>query len=272
VEKSDNNDQKVFLFTHFLIFFFEEKKMRRSRSQENKMSSATTLKPIRGGPFTINLLNRILAFAASSHQDVLCIYTLVCKQWREAELYYCQEMWRSLAKVVFNGHKIPRAFRWSHWTFVRRLRSAANKISDEQLASELNEIENCGLNNNRQQQDEETSTIDFNFRCPILARHLRILENEVVPFAPNRNVLWCDVCQSKVFPVKDKKEMDLLNRDKETGEVCVYVRKNYDEVNKYLANSEIRQIQVPSTSRLLRQNRRLHQKVVIRHNHQANSL
>jgi hypothetical protein len=77
--------------------------------------------PIRGGSFQINLLNRIFAFSTSEASEGILTYGLVCKQWRECQLFYCQEMWKQLSERKF-GKKM-KGYRWSYYSYMKRAKS-----------------------------------------------------------------------------------------------------------------------------------------------------
>jgi hypothetical protein len=68
---------------------------------------------------------------------------------------------------------------------------------------------------------------DFTFRCPILASNLKILGNEFVP-KTQRNVLYCDVCEKRVFPFGSAAEaervtLELMVEGKEELPRCVLI-------------------------------------------------
>jgi len=60
------------------------------------------------------------------------------------------------------------------------------------------EIEDCGKGNTNDNSSSSSSTVDFKFRCPMLAQNLQLLSEQTKSGLP---VLFCDVCQKKVFTV-----------------------------------------------------------------------
>ena len=67
--------------------------------------NTTAQSGIRGGPFQITLLNRIFSFATAEASEGILTYGLVCKQWRECQLFYCQDMWKLLSEKKFGKKK-----------------------------------------------------------------------------------------------------------------------------------------------------------------------
>ena len=80
--------------------------------------------------------------------------------------------------------------------FNKRLK-AENEVF-EKFNHPFVEIEDCGKGNTNDNSSSSSSTVDFKFRCPMLAQNLQLLSEQTKSGLP---VLFCDVCQKKVFTI-----------------------------------------------------------------------
>jgi len=140
---------------------------------------------VRGGPFTIVLLNRILAFAAGSAAEAVLGYGLVCGQWREAVVMFAHEMWQLLSNAKFGARLRGRT--WSCYSYEQRARA----LRARQHPELLNEVESCELP-------------QFRFRCPLIAANMRVT-GELT--ASGQSILFCDLCNKQVHTVMTEQEI-----------------------------------------------------------------
>jgi hypothetical protein len=156
-------------------------------------------------PLTISVLNRIFDFAAVDAKDAILRLGLVNQQWHDT-LNFAPSLWHRLVlsawppkvKVSSSSSASGSSFgdspagssRWSMQSY--KARHITHTRSDRG-AAEFADIENC-------------VAPDFQFSCPLIAQNLVLLHDEFHP-ANGLNLLFCNVCDKKVYPVRSVDEV-----------------------------------------------------------------
>jgi len=147
-------------------------------------------------------LRLVCLYFSATPDSAACVYGRVCRRWRDVVCHHCDEMWAAFYRRAW-PNEFTRQVHRTFYAFAARaqLLGLAKPGTPFRDASAL-DIENCAA--------------EFAFRCPMLASNLERTSDFTTSGMP---VLFCHVCERRVYPVERQDELAAAI----DGDRCVYM-------------------------------------------------